>query len=112
MSVSTASQGSKEKSRAPKAKAIVAASLSNNQNSVPARLNASADTAGEEPPNTNAQDGKNAPRSVYLTNRLGILHLQHKSHLYSTVIIIFWECVRGGGKGTVFINSVFQHNII
>ncbi|KAG7018274.1 Telomere repeat-binding factor 4 [Cucurbita argyrosperma subsp. argyrosperma] len=61
LSVSTASQGSKEKSRAPKAKAIVAA-ISNHQNSAPAKFNASADTAGDDTPNNSTQDGKNVPR--------------------------------------------------
>ncbi|XP_022998553.1 telomere repeat-binding factor 4-like [Cucurbita maxima] len=62
LSVSTASQGSKEKSRTPKAKAIVAASISNNQNSALTKFNASADAAGEDPPNSAPQDGKNVPR--------------------------------------------------
>ncbi|XP_004146812.1 telomere repeat-binding factor 4 [Cucumis sativus] len=62
LSVSTASQGSKEKSRAaPKAKAIVAA-ISNNQTSAPAKPNASADAAGDDTPNNSTQDGKNVPR--------------------------------------------------
>uniref|UniRef100_A0A9I9D5F1 H15 domain-containing protein n=1 Tax=Cucumis melo TaxID=3656 RepID=A0A9I9D5F1_CUCME len=62
LSVSTASQGSKEKSRAaPKAKAIVAA-ISNNQTSAPAKPNASAEAAGDDTPNNSTQDGKNVPR--------------------------------------------------
>lgn len=61
LSVSTASQGSKEKSRIPKAKAIVAA-ISNNQSSAPAKLIAAADTAGDDTPNNSTQDGKNVPR--------------------------------------------------
>lgn len=62
LSVSTATQGTKEKSRAPKAKAIVAASVSNNQNSAPTKLNVSADTEVDVPPTNSTQDAKNVPR--------------------------------------------------
>ncbi|XP_022715181.1 telomere repeat-binding factor 4-like [Durio zibethinus] len=62
LSVST-SQGSRDKSRAPKVKAIVA-SLSNTPNSAPAASrahNVTADTAVGDPSNSTL-DGKNAPR--------------------------------------------------
>ncbi|GMY34631.1 telomere repeat-binding factor 4 isoform X1 [Fagus crenata] len=64
LSVSTTGQGSKEKSRAPKIKAITAAPIPNVQNSAPAaplRRNASPDTFMDDAPNS-TQEGKNAPR--------------------------------------------------
>ena len=64
LSVSTTGQGSKEKSRAPKIKAITAAPIPNVQNSAPAaplRRNASPDTVMDDAPNS-TQEGKNAPR--------------------------------------------------
>ncbi|KAH7547140.1 hypothetical protein FEM48_Zijuj01G0277800 [Ziziphus jujuba var. spinosa] len=64
LSVSTSSHGSKEKSRAPKIKAIAAAQHVNIQNSASAaslHRNASSDAVMDDPPN-GLQDGKNAPR--------------------------------------------------
>lgn len=67
LSVSTSSHGSKEKSRAPKIKAVAAAQHGNIQNSAPVALlhyKASSDAVMDDPPNS-LQDGKNAPRYVF-----------------------------------------------
>ena len=67
LGVGTSGQGSRDKSRAPKVKAIVA-SLPNTPNSAPAASHAhnlTTDTVVGDPPNS-ALDGKNAPRFVYL----------------------------------------------
>ena len=64
LSVSTAGQGSKEKSRTPKIKAITAAPLPNVQHSAPAApllLTAPPDTVVDDAPNS-THEGKNAPR--------------------------------------------------
>ncbi|GLT55981.1 hypothetical protein SLA2020_290580 [Shorea laevis] len=62
LSVSTASQGSREKSRQLKVKLLPAASITNTPNSAPARAhNVSSDITMEDPSNS-ALDGKNAPR--------------------------------------------------
>lgn len=64
LSVSTAGQGSKEKSRTPKVKAITAAPLPNVQHSAPAApllLTAPPDTVMDDAPNS-THEGKNAPR--------------------------------------------------
>ncbi|XWS20118.1 hypothetical protein CRYUN_Cryun31cG0073100 [Craigia yunnanensis] len=63
LGVSTSGQGSRDKSRAPKVKDIVA-SLPNTPNSAPAAShahNVTTDTVVGDPPNS-ALDGKNAPR--------------------------------------------------
>lgn len=64
LSVSTAGQGSKEKSRTSKIKAITAAPLPNVQHSAPAApllLTAPPDTVMDDAPNSTTE-GKNAPR--------------------------------------------------
>ncbi|KAE7999076.1 hypothetical protein FH972_003557 [Carpinus fangiana] len=64
LSVSTSGQGSKDKSRTPKAKTVAAAPVPNAPNSSPApplRHNVSADFVTVDPSNS-TQEGKNAPR--------------------------------------------------
>lgn len=66
LSVSTASHGSREKSRQLKVKLLPAPSITNTPNSAPARAhNVLSDTTMEDP-STSALDGKNAPRFVSL----------------------------------------------
>lgn len=103
LSVSTASQGSKEKSRAaPKAKAIVAA-ISNNQTSAPAKPNASAEAAGDDTPNNSTQDGKNVPRSVSLT--IWVFYICSIEVICLSMLLLFsWT---SWGRGRVFINPAF-----
>lgn len=67
LSVNTASQGSKDKSRSSKSKVVAAAQRLNIQISAiatPLGHNASYDTVMDDPSNS-IQDGKNASRFVY-----------------------------------------------